>query len=161
MMRNRLWWWTRRWCPTLVAALSLTLLAVSISIYIWGDRPSLRPILASEDMPRDQAMEVAESTARLWAQEVRAEHRANVGALTCRESGPGTVAGDRLARVGKFGTPIEILNTGDFIRATPDKWQLTVFFFWPGFGDNGKVFEFLIEEGELRLCDIVDPPTLA
>ena len=111
-------------------------------------------------MSEQQAVPVVESTARLWAQEVRAGHLANLEALTCSASRGGTEAGQRLARVGVPRTPIEILAFGDLTNEGAAQWSLPVFFYWPGASDNGKIFHFAVEDGEMRLCDITAPPVL-
>jgi hypothetical protein len=111
-------------------------------------------------MAHDQGEAVAQSTVRLWAQQVRDRQDANLRALTCAASGPDTDAGKRLARVGAPGSPIEILGFGEFTEDAATSWSMMVFFFRPGGSDNGKMFHFAVEDDELRLCDITDPPTL-
>ncbi|MFV8142206.1 hypothetical protein ACNQR7_31960 [Mycolicibacterium senegalense] len=124
------------------------------------DRVSLKPIAAATSMPQQQAELTAQSTARLWAQEVRAGHRANMMALACKGSRADSPEAQRLARVGKPETPIEILGFSEFIENDPSHWSMMVFFFWPGGSDTAKVFHFAVEDDELRLCDITAPRTL-
>lgn len=148
-----------RW-PLLAAIVAVALLCAAVGFALTHERVTVRPIAAAEAMARDQGEAVAQSTVRLWAQQVRDRQGANVRALTCAASGPDTDAGRRLARVGVPGSPIEILGFGDFTENTATGWSMMVFFFWPGGSDNGKVFQFAVEDDELRLCDITDPPTL-
>jgi hypothetical protein len=150
----------RAWLPVGAAALGIGALAVSLLLAFTHQRVTLRPIAASSAMSDQQALTVAQSTVRLWAQEVRAGNTTNLQALTCTESPGAADAGQRLARVGKPGTPIEILGFGELTREGLSGWSLPVFFFWPGASDNGKIFLFAVEDGEMRLCDITAPPVL-
>lgn len=149
----------KTWLPIAAGVLGIAALAVSLILAFTHTRVTLRPIAATGAMSDQQAVSVVESTARLWAQEVRAGNTTNLQALTCTAS-RGADAGQRLARVGKPGTPIEILGFGELTREGPATWSLPVFFFWPGASDNGKIFHLAAEDGDMRLCDITAPPVL-
>ncbi|BCJ84671.1 hypothetical protein MTY81_60440 (plasmid) [Mycolicibacterium sp. TY81] len=148
-----------RW-PLLAAIVAVAMLCAAVGFALTHERVTMRPIAAAAAMPREQGEAVAQSTVRLWAQQIRDRQDANVRALTCAASGPGTDAGKRLAQVGAPGSPIEILGFGEFAEDTAASWSMMVFFFRPGGSDNGKVFHFAVEGDELLLCDITDPPAL-
>ncbi|OBK04644.1 hypothetical protein [Mycolicibacterium conceptionense] len=150
---------SRLW-PAFAAAASVAAVTAAAVFNATHDRVSLNPIAASTSMPQQQAEIVAQSTVRLWAQEVRAGHRANTTALACTGSRGDSPEAQRLAAVGKLGTPIEILGFSEFAENDPSHWSMMVFFFWPGGSDTAKVFHFAVEDDELRLCDITAPPTL-
>lgn len=146
--------------PTVAAVVGVAAVGAATAFSVAHDRVSLKPIAASSSMPGQQAEHTAQSTVRLWAQEVRAGHRANLTALACKDSRDDSPEAQRLAAVGKPGTPIEILGFSEFTENDPSHWSMMVFFFWPGGSDTGKVFHFAVEDDELRLCDITAPPTL-
>ncbi|MFL0175050.1 hypothetical protein ACJEIK_17660 [Mycobacterium sp. SMC-16] len=148
-----------RW-PLLTAIVAVVMLCAAVGFTLTHERVTVRPIAAAAAMPREQGEAVAQSTVRLWAHQVGDRQGANVRALTCAASGRDTDAGKRLAQVGAPGSPIEILGFGDFTEDTASGWSMLVFFFRPGASDNGKVFHFAVEDEELRLCDITDPPSL-
>lgn len=150
----------KSWAPIGAGVIGIGALAVSLVLALTHQRVTLRPIAASPEMSEQQALTTVQSTARLWAQEVRAGNTVNLTALSCSASRGGDAGGRHLARVGKPHTPIEILGFGDLTREGPSGWSLPVFFFWPGASDNGKIFHFAVEDGEMRLCDITDPPVL-
>lgn len=146
--------------PALAAVLGVVALAGAAAFAYSHERVSLKPIAATTSMSQQQAELTAQSTARLWAQEVRAAHHANLTGLACNASRGDTPQAERLARVGKPGTPLEILGFSEFTESDASHWSMMVFFFWPGGSDTGKVFHFAVEDDELRLCDITNPPTL-
>lgn len=146
--------------PVAFAFLGVAAFAVSLLLAFTHERVTVRPIAASAEMSRQQAEMTAQSTARLWAQEVRSGHTANIRALTCAGSRHESDAGLRLATVGVPETPIEVLGYGDLEKDAGPVWSLPVFFFWPGGSDIGKIFHFAVEDGEMRLCDITAPPAL-
>lgn len=146
--------------PAVAAALGVAALVAAAVFAYSHERVSLKPIAATTSMSQQQAELTAQSTIRLWAQEVRAGHRANLEALTCTASRSDTPQGQRLAFVGKPGTAIEILGFSEFTRVDASHWSMMVFFFWPGGSDTGKLFHFAVEDDVLRLCDITAPPTL-
>lgn len=146
--------------PAVAAVVGVAAAAAATAFSVAHDRVSLKPIAASTAMPRQQAERTTQSTVRLWAQEVRAGHRANLTALTCKGSRDDSPEAQRLASVGKPGTPVEILGFSEFTEDDTSHWSMMVFFFWPGGSDTGKVFHFAVEDDELRLCDVTAPPTL-
>ncbi len=148
-----------RW-PLMAAIVAVVMLCAAVGFALTHERVTMRPIAAAAAMPRGQGEAVAQSTVRLWAQQVGDRQGANVRALTCSASGPETDAGRRLAQVGAPGSPIEILGFGELTEDTATSWSMMVFFFRPGGSDNGKMFHFAVEDDELRLCDITDPPAL-
>ncbi|OLP01603.1 hypothetical protein BVU76_14125 [Mycolicibacterium porcinum] len=110
--------------------------------------PTIRAIPASEAMSDDQAREVAEKTALVWARERNAGHVANLRELTCPDP-PDTWVSHQLRRAeaGADMPQWDVVALTGFTRG-PSGWTINALG-----KDNGGMFTFDIgEDGRLRAC---------